>query len=78
MYNQFDDCEELVTVDLVGGMIHKTVSYIFSLKSWRNEITEEINRFNHILPNITAARKTEVIYRNGFSIGFTPNRTLQS
>ena len=58
-YTQFYDCDELATVDLVGG-IHKTISYL-SLQSWRNEINQEINNINQILPTTPADDKTEVI-----------------
>ena len=58
-YTQFYDCDELETVDLVGG-IHKTISYL-SLQSWRNEINQEINNINQILPTTPADDKTEVI-----------------
>ena len=51
-YTQFDGCRELATVDLVGG-IHKSISYL-SLQSWRNEMNQEINRINQILPTTSA------------------------
>ena len=50
-YCQFDDCGRLTTVDLVGG-IHQTVSSLL-LECWRDEMREEINRINLILPNST-------------------------
>ena len=46
-YNQLDGCINLTTVDLVGG-IHKTVASLH-LKSWRNEMREDINRINRVL-----------------------------
>jgi hypothetical protein len=49
-YTQFDGCVELTTVDLIGWMIHKTIPYL-SLQLWRNEMNQEINRINQILPN---------------------------
>ena len=50
----FTDCEDLVTINLVGG-IHEAVSYL-PFESWRNnEMNTEINRNNHLLPT------TEVI-----------------
>ena len=58
-YTQFDYCEKLRTVDLVGG-IHKTVASLH-MESWRTEITAEINRINQVLPNTTADEKTAVI-----------------
>ena len=54
----FDQCPKLTTVDLVGG-IHQTVASLH-MESWRNEMTEEINRINKVLPTITAG-KTEAI-----------------
>ena len=50
---QFDDCEQLETVDLVGGA-HKTVASLH-MESWRTEMITEINRINQVLPNTPAA-----------------------
>ena len=47
-YTQFHNCNDLTTVDLVGR-IHKTVASLH-LESWRNEMNEEIQRINQILP----------------------------
>eukprot|EP00984_Skeletonema_dohrnii_P007144 scaffold2577_cov104-Skeletonema_dohrnii-CCMP3373.AAC.6 len=58
-YNQFDHCDHLVTVDLVGG-IHKTVSSLH-MESWRSEMQEEINRINQVLPDIDVREKSGVI-----------------
>ena len=58
-YSQFDGCEELATVDLVGG-IHKTISYL-SLQSWRNEMNQEINHINQILPTTHTLEKAGLI-----------------
>ena len=59
-YNQFDGCENLRTVDLVGG-IHKTLSQL-QLESWRDEIKKEINCINErILPCISSRGKTDAI-----------------
>ena len=58
-YNQFDDCEQLVTVDLVGG-IHKTVASLH-MDSWRAEMEEEIDRINQLLPTTPANETTEII-----------------
>ena len=41
---QFDNCNQLATVELVGG-IHKIIPYL-SLQSWRDRMNEEINRIN--------------------------------
>jgi hypothetical protein len=45
----FSVCKELSVVDLVGG-IHKTVSSLL-LESWRNEMNNEIDRINQVLPS---------------------------
>jgi hypothetical protein len=58
-YTQFHYCCNLTTVDLVGGM-HKTVASLH-LNSWRNEMVEEIQRINHILPGTVHYEKTDVI-----------------
>ena len=58
-YSQFDKCEKLVTVDLVGG-IHETVSSLH-MESWRTEMIAEINRINQVLPNTHADDKTNEI-----------------
>ena len=57
-YNQFDKCD-LRAVDLVGG-IQKTVTSLH-MESWRDEMIEEINRINQVLPNTPKRGKTEVI-----------------
>jgi hypothetical protein len=58
-YTQFYDCPDLRTVDLVGG-IHKTVSSLH-LESWRNEMNEEIQRINRILPSTDPDEKANEI-----------------
>ena len=58
-YNQFDKCEKLATVDLVGG-IHKTVAS-FHMEKWRTEMIAEINRINQVLPNTPTGEKTNEI-----------------
>jgi hypothetical protein len=59
-YTQFDDCPNLITVDLVGG-IHKTVASLH-LDTWRKVMNWEIQRINHIiLPGTDPDVKTEVI-----------------
>ncbi len=60
-YNQFDDCWQLTTVDLVGG-IHKTVASLH-MESWRTEMITEINRIDQVLPNTHANDKTGIIKR---------------
>ncbi|KAK1738532.1 leucine-rich repeat domain-containing protein [Skeletonema marinoi] len=58
-YNQFYSCDQLTTVDLVGGT-HKTVASLH-MKRWRSEMEEEINRINQVLPTTPADNKTEEI-----------------
>eukprot|EP00984_Skeletonema_dohrnii_P036476 scaffold37486_cov144-Skeletonema_dohrnii-CCMP3373.AAC.2 len=58
-YGQFDECEQLRKVDLVGG-IHTTVASLH-MDSWRNEMEEEINQINQVLPNTPADDKTDEI-----------------
>ncbi len=45
----FCECKKLSAVDLVGG-VHKTVSSLL-LDSWRNEMNNDIDRINQVLPN---------------------------
>jgi len=59
IYNQFDKCDQLTTVDLVGGT-HKTVASLH-MKRWRSEMEEEINRINQVLPTTPADDKTAAI-----------------
>eukprot|EP00577_Skeletonema_sp_RCC1716_P019099 CAMPEP_0113387774 /NCGR_PEP_ID=MMETSP0013_2-20120614/8727_1 /TAXON_ID=2843 ORGANISM="Skeletonema costatum, Strain 1716" /NCGR_SAMPLE_ID=MMETSP0013_2 /ASSEMBLY_ACC=CAM_ASM_000158 /LENGTH=324 /DNA_ID=CAMNT_0000270715 /DNA_START=178 /DNA_END=1152 /DNA_ORIENTATION=+ /assembly_acc=CAM_ASM_000158 len=58
-YNQFYRCDQLTTVNLVGG-IHKTVASLH-MENWRTEMEEEINRINQVLPNTPAGDKTDEI-----------------
>jgi hypothetical protein len=61
LYTQFDDCENLATVDLVGiEKIRKTIASLL-LESWRDEMNQEIDRINHVLPNTPADEKAAVI-----------------
>ena len=55
-YSQFDRCDQLVTVDLVGGT-QKIVASLH-MKSWRTDVTAEINRINQVLPTTSADEKT--------------------
>ena len=55
----FNYCSRLTTVDLVGG-IHDTVASLH-MESWRNEMTDEINRINQVLPSMDNQRKTVAI-----------------
>ena len=58
-YTQFCECNNLTTVDLVGG-IHKTVASLH-LQSWRNEMSEVIQRINQVLPSTDSDEKADVI-----------------
>ncbi len=58
-YTQFRECPNLTTVDLVGR-IHKTVASLH-LESWRNEMNEEIQRINQVLPGPYQHEKTDVM-----------------
>ena len=58
-YTQFDDCDDLTAVNLVGG-IYNTISSLL-IESWKNEMNEEINRINRELPNRVANEKTDAI-----------------
>ena len=59
-YTQFDSCEQLTTVDVVGG-IRRTVASLH-MESWRTEMDEFINRINLLLPTI-GRTKTDTIQR---------------
>ena len=61
-YNQFDGCEQLTTVDLVGKAHTQTIASLH-MESWRTEMTAEINRINLVLPTTHADEKTAVIER---------------
>ena len=54
----FDNCPELKTVDLVGG-VHNTVASLH-LESWRNEMNNEINRINQVLPTLIGSKTEEM------------------
>jgi hypothetical protein len=57
-YTQFHDCPDLTTVDL-ARRIHKTVASLH-LESWRDEMNEEIQRINQILPGTHPYEKADV------------------
>ena len=50
----FRECEELERVDLVEGAIHETIVALL-LEEWRNDMYEEINSINQILPTTSLA-----------------------
>ena len=56
--NVFIHCDDLSQVGLVGG-IHKTIDSLL-LESWRNEIKDEIDSINQVLPNTPHINKTVV------------------
>jgi hypothetical protein len=58
-YTQFNECENLTTVDLVGGM-HKTISSLL-LESWKDEMNQEIDRINQDLPHAPVYFKTSAV-----------------
>jgi len=59
-YNQFDYCDQLTKVDLVGEAHTKTISSLH-MDCWRAEVIEEINRINQVLPTTPAYDKTAAI-----------------
>jgi len=50
IYNQFDKCDQLTTVDLADGAHTKTVSS-FHMECWTTEMQAEINRIKQVLPD---------------------------
>eukprot|EP00986_Skeletonema_menzelii_P016627 scaffold15230_cov80-Skeletonema_menzelii.AAC.2 len=54
----FTECPLLATVDVVGG-IHNTIASLH-MESWRNKMTDELNRINQTLPT-SATGKTPKI-----------------
>jgi hypothetical protein len=48
----FSGCLKLSSVDLVGDL-HQSIAALH-LEEWRDEMSEEIKRINHILPNTDA------------------------
>ncbi|KAK1737799.1 leucine-rich repeat domain-containing protein [Skeletonema marinoi] len=49
----FTACDNLKHVDLAGGELHETIAAL-QLEEWRNDMNEEINSINQILPNTPA------------------------
>ena len=54
-YTHFDYCRNLTTVDIVGE-IDKIISSLL-LDSWRDQVNQEINRINQVLPSTSADEK---------------------
>ena len=62
-YDQFDECEDLTTVDIVGTeKIHKTISSLL-MGSWSDEMNDEIDRINWELRGTPSRGKTRLIRR---------------
>ena len=54
-------CHNLATVDLVGADdLQKTISSLH-MERWKNEINQEINRINRVLPGLEDWEKTSEI-----------------
>ena len=51
----FIGCDNLKHVDLVEGQIHETIAAL-QLEEWRNDMNEEIDSINQILPTASAGR----------------------
>jgi len=49
----FKGCENLKHVDLVEGGVHETIAAL-QLEEWRNDMNEEIDSINQILPTASA------------------------
>jgi len=58
-YNHFNNYPNLTTIDLVGG-IHKPISSLLLVR-WRNDMNQEVDRINQVLPNSHANGKTDEI-----------------
>ena len=52
----FWECESLRRVDLDEGAVLQETVAALQLEEWRNDMNEEINSINHILPNARAGR----------------------
>ena len=60
-YTQFDYCDKLTTVDLVGAEgINNTISSLL-IESWRDEMNQEIDRINEELEDTDADEKANAI-----------------
>ncbi len=58
-FRAFYKCPNLKMVDLAGG-VHRTAASLH-MESWRNEMMDEINRINQVLPDTDDGQKTEQI-----------------
>ena len=51
--NIFQACESLRQVDLIEGEVHETIAALH-FEEWRNDMNEEIDSINQILPHVSA------------------------
>ena len=51
--NIFQECGNLKQVDLVDGELHETIAALH-LEDWKNDMNQEIDSINQILPNASA------------------------
>eukprot|EP00984_Skeletonema_dohrnii_P005385 scaffold1896_cov86-Skeletonema_dohrnii-CCMP3373.AAC.1 len=58
-YNQFDRCDQLTKIDLVGE-IHKVVASLH-MENWRTEMSTEIDQINQVLPTTPTDEKSDEI-----------------
>ncbi|KAK1737809.1 hypothetical protein QTG54_011581 [Skeletonema marinoi] len=56
----FTGCDNLKHVDLVEGELHETIAAL-QLEEWRNEMNEEINSINQILPTADAGEMNDEV-----------------
>jgi len=54
----FTGCGNLKHIDLVEGEVHETIAAL-QLEEWRNDMYEEINSINQILPTVDAGFSEE-------------------
>lgn len=55
----FTGCSQLTTVHLVGG-VHNIIASLH-MDSWGNEMNNEINRINEVLPTTDSVKKDDVV-----------------
>ena len=56
-YDALSGCEKLKQIDLVGGL-HESIAALH-LDQWRNDMEEEIDSINHILPDVHGDAKLD-------------------
>ena len=66
--NTFTGCDNLKRVDLVEGEVHETIAAL-QLEEWRNDMNEEINSINHILPDTPVGSGRDDKGENARAIG---------